>query len=696
MRSEDGGDVHYGQQVSGGSNTMYDSYPRIVLTKILLAVIWPGWAMALAQRPFSLQDSAYDYFTIRVVDRQTGRGVPMVELRTVNNISYFTDSNGTIAFYEAGLMDRDVFFYVESHGYEFPKDGFGFRGIRLKTSQGAGVVIKIDRINIAERLYRVTGQGIYRDSVLAGHSVPLENPVLNGQVVGQDSVDTCIYHGRLFWFWGDTSRPSYPLGHFAMAGAFSDLPGRGGLDPAIGVNLEYCVDEKGFSRPLCRLKERGLVWLDGFLTVKDKEGRERIIAKFARLKNLGDVYERGLVVFNDSTQSFEPLLRTGPDLLPYPNFGHAVGVNVDGQEYYYFATQFPLAVRMRVKAQWDCVIDPNRYEVLTSLQAGRSAEERQQRLDLAGADRPYCWVGFGDLTGDEASAKASVSKALKAEKQNVHLYDIESGKQVAPHGGSVYFNTYRRRWVMIFVQQFGESSFLGEVWYAEADSPVGPWAYARKIVTHNKYSFYNPKHHPYFDQDGGRVLFFEGTYSQTFSGSAENPTPLYDYNQIMYRLNLDDRRLALPVSVYQVRDRQGPTDYLLRDGVEKAGKWDLIASIPFYAIEPAKTYSGLVPVYARKILAGKGQTISLSLSRPHPTAEPLFYAWPPDDPTDENPCIVLLYDYRHASTGRHLYSTKPALSEKGWIRTENPLCRVWKAPPEVLLLDGKAKPTAGH
>ena len=34
---------------------------------------------------------------------------------------------------------------------------------------------------------------------------------------------TCIYYGRLFWMWGDTGRPSYPLGNFAMSGAVSDL-----------------------------------------------------------------------------------------------------------------------------------------------------------------------------------------------------------------------------------------------------------------------------------------------------------------------------------------------------------------------------------------------------------------------------------------------------------------------------------------
>ncbi len=67
-------------------------------------------------------------FRIQVVDEQTGRGVPLVELRTVNQIRYVTDSNGIVAFDEPGLFNRKVFFTVTSHGYEAAKDGFGYRG----------------------------------------------------------------------------------------------------------------------------------------------------------------------------------------------------------------------------------------------------------------------------------------------------------------------------------------------------------------------------------------------------------------------------------------------------------------------------------------------------------------------------------------------------------------------------------------
>ncbi len=675
---------------------MQKNHTKITLTILLVVLISFCSIMSLKQRQSASEDLSCKYFKIQVVDRQTGRGVPLVELRTTNNIRYFTDSNGIAAFYEPGLMDREVFFFVESHGYEFPKDGFGFHGTRLKTKSGGSAVIKINRINIAERLYRVTGQGIYRDSILTGHPVPLQNPVLNGQVMGQDSVFTCLYHGRLFWMWGDTSRPSYPLGHFAMAGALSDLPEQGGLDPATGVNLEYYVSEDGFSRPISPLKEPGLVWLDGLLTVKDNEGQERMVAKYARLKNLGEVLERGLVVFNDATQLFEPLIRSGVEYLPFSNSGHAFSVDVDSREYYYFARPFPLAVRMRVRADWDDVIDANCYEVLTALKPKGPPGKLAPRLNPGESDKSYCWFRFDELTGYDVTAQKSVIEALREESKDVHLYDMETGKEISPHNGTVYFNSYRQRWISIFVQQFGESSFLGEVWYAEADSPVGPWAYTRKIVTHNKYSFYNPKHHPFFDKDGGRIIFFEGTYTHTFSGSEENATPRYDYNQIMYRLNLDDSRLALPVAVYQVRDRQGQKSYLLRDEVEKAGEWDRVESVPFYAIEPVKANDGLIAVYADTISVKSGRTISLNVNRSGPSARLLFYALASDNRKKENSRVTALFEYRHADTGRRLYSTEQQMQESDWIRTENPLCLVWKPPSTTLLLDSRAKPPLGH
>ena len=107
------------------------------------------------------------------------------------------------------------------------------------------------------------------------------------------------------------------------------------------------------------------------------------------------------------------------------------------------------------------------------------------------------------------------------------------------------------------------ATVLGEIWYAEADRPEGPWVQARKIITHaNKpgdaHDFYNPTQHPFFDRDGGRVIYLEGTYVNTFSGNP-HPTPYYEYNQIMYRLDLSDPQLKLAVRPEMRKNPSGLT-----------------------------------------------------------------------------------------------------------------------------------------
>lgn len=163
---------------------------------------------AFAEQPFEL----------RFIDAESGRGIPLVEAWTVNDIPHVSDSHGRVAFDEPGLLGRRVFFKLRSHGYEIPKDGLGMAGVRVETKPGGRAEFKLKRNNIAERMYRITGQGIYADSVKLGHETPIKEPLFNAQVVGQDSCQAAVYRGRVRWFWGDTSRASYPLGHFQTAG----------------------------------------------------------------------------------------------------------------------------------------------------------------------------------------------------------------------------------------------------------------------------------------------------------------------------------------------------------------------------------------------------------------------------------------------------------------------------------------------
>ena len=93
------------------------------------------------------------------------------------------------------------------------------------------------------------------------------------------------------------------------------------------------------------------------------------------------------------------------------------------------------------------------------------------------------------------------------------------------------------------MEAFGKPSTFGELWYAEADSPTGPWGKAVKVLTHENYTFYNPRLHPEFTPEGSPILIFEGTYTGN-SRDRRRSTPRYDYNQILYRLDLDDPQLA--------------------------------------------------------------------------------------------------------------------------------------------------------
>lgn len=477
-------------------------------------------------------------FGIRVVDDATGRGVPLVVLKTTSSLEFVTDSNGYVAIDEPDLMGRRVFFSISSHGYEFPADGFGIRGASVDVTAGESATLEIKRVNIAERMYRVTGGGIYADSVALGIDVPLEEPLLNAQVTGQDSVQTAVYQGRLHWFWGDTNRASYLLGQFRTAGAVSELPDQGGLDPAQGVNLRYFTGEDGFSRPMFELDRKGLVWVDGVCTVPGPDGAERLICHYSVMQDLGTRLAHGLAVFDDETEMFLPVVPFPNDALLYPQ-GQAFHVTEDGEDWIYFAVPYPL---VRVRAEWEEVTDPARYEAFSPLPEGRRfdiADLQLERTDEGAVE--YGWKRNTGIVSAKEEQDLVKSGELTPRESRLRTVDAATNEPILLHGGSVRWNEFRERWVMIALETYGHS-LLGEMWYLEAEQPEGPWARGVKIVTHEDYSFYNPTHHAYFDQEGGRLIYFEGTYTHTFSGT-KHPTPRYDYNQVMYRLDLADERL---------------------------------------------------------------------------------------------------------------------------------------------------------
>jgi hypothetical protein len=549
-------------------------------------------------------------------------------------------------------MGRTVFLHLASHGYEAPEERFGYRGAAVRLRPGGRATLTLRRLNVARRLYRLTGAGIYRDSLLVGRP-PGGRFTADGPTIGQDSVSTVVHRGRIHWFWGDSLRPEHPLGNFRVTGAVSLPPAGGGLDPEVGVDLEYFVDERGFARPMVEMPDEGAVWLEAPMVLHDG-GEERMFAAFSRVAPGLNTRERGLLAYDDSRSRFVPLASFPVDAPARPA-GHAFEAVDGGRRNFYFATPYPL---VRVAATAEALADPNRYQAFTPLRPDGSVE-RTARGALA-----YRWR-YGAPPLDPERRQELVEAGTLAPEEGAELRDLATGEPVASKAGSVAWNRYRRRWVMI-AQQVGGSSHLGEIWYAEADTPLGPWVYAVKVVTHDTYSFYNPKHHPMLDPPDGRVLYFDATYSTLFSGRRE-PTPLYDYNQVLYALDLDDPRLVLPVPVYDpgVRAGIGPaTRSELR--LEGAGPADErpAPAIPFFALDRLRP--GAVRIGRR---AGGGLERLDADARGRATA---FFALPPSAP--EQVGTGLLYEVTEGD-GPPRYELAPRDAEPA-----RPLCRVWRNP----------------
>lgn len=476
------------------------------------------------------------YFAIEVIDAQTGRGVPMVELKTTSATSYYTDSNGLVAFNEPGLIDKKVFFSIESHGYEFPADAFGIRGVILQPKPGGSVTLKINRLNIAQRLYRITGQGIYRDTVLLGRKPPIDEPLINAQVTGQDGILNIIHRSKLYWFYGDTLKLSYPLGNFAMTGATTDLPDK--LDPQVGINLHYFTQADGFVKSMAPVKGEGVVWLFGVVNVNDESGHERMLAMYQRRRGLGPVLENGFMVYNDDKEQFEKLKEIPLDPPVYPT-GYPSRVKVDGVDYIYFTAPYPV---LRCRADYKSYLDLSGYEVYTCLNPDGKTLDRDETGKLI-------WAWKKNVPPLNPAKQQELIKAgkMKLDESPERLTDIDTAKPILLNNCSCFWNDYRKKYIMIASQSMG-ATMLGEVYFAESDQPQGPWTKAKKIITHaNKkddaHDFYNPTQHPFLDKENGKIIYLEGSYVNTFSGNP-HPTPYYEYNQIMYKLDLSDPRLT--------------------------------------------------------------------------------------------------------------------------------------------------------
>lgn len=424
---------------------------------------------------------------IDVTDEASGWPVPLVELRTTHNVRFVSDNAGVIAFDLPELMGEETWFFVKGHGYEVEEDGFGYRGVRLTPVPGGRLGVKVRRVLPGRRLGRITGAGIFGESQKLG----LESGWKDQGILGCDSVQTAVHGGRLWWAWGDTTLARYPLGLFHMIGATTELRPLAGFEPPVRLRYDYIADETGRPRVIARMQGDGPTWIGGCVSLPAQDGGRRLVACYDKIEAPLSTYETGLCVWDDEKARFDRhkvIWKRGdesPKPPPTPRGHPVMWKDEAGKGWVLFGDPFP---GLKCGASFEAWSDPGAWQVL------------QAQSEVATRD---------------------------------------GGERVRPHRGSIAWNAYRRKWVAVFTQHGGKPSMLGEIWYAESDLPFGPWAGAVKVVTHANYTFYNPRLHPEFTPADSPVLLFEGTYTHTFANHAD-PTPRHDYNQILYRLDLDD------------------------------------------------------------------------------------------------------------------------------------------------------------
>lgn len=428
---------------------------------------------------------------VEIVDKENGWPVPLVELRTTHEQRFVSDNAGLIAIDDPELLDRNVWFHVKGHGYGVKKDGFGYEGLRTSPVAGGTIRIEVERRNIAKRLGRLTGGGLFAEAQKLGEDVPDEAP----GIFGCDSVLMARHAGKLFWLWGDTTVPGYPLGVFDSTAATTAARPIREFKPPLFLKFDHFRDAEGKPRGVAKLPGDGPTWLTGMISLPYRLGEapETLVATYSKIRGHLEEYEVGLCEWSPETGKFTPgkvLWKQGDGekgLIPkgHPFFWK----DPEGKEWVLFGDPFPTLRFRATSVSWN---EPATWEKIPEPANPRSAED---------------------------------------------------GSEVKPHRGSVAWNPFRKKWITLFTQHFGKPSAFGEIWYAEADVPTGPWGKAVKILTHDNYTFYNPRIHPELTPDDANFIVFEGTYTAEFA-DRPNPTPRYNYNQILYRLDLDDPKLA--------------------------------------------------------------------------------------------------------------------------------------------------------
>ena len=223
----------------------------------------------------------------------------------------------------------------------------------------------------------------------------------------------------------------------------------------------------------------------------DEKGAPHLVTAYMKTKGSLRAYEWGLLAWDDKTSKLETLRvlwnqsEQTPEPPPRPE-GH----------------EFSLEGRWRktMGAVW---------RSLSRLALPRDVRgvDQPRHVGSAQTAKSRCPVGGGDeITPHRGSDRVeSISRAVRFNLHAIARQTVAAWRDLVRRGGL-------------------------------AARPLGT---GRESARHEHYTFYNPMIHAEMTPAGSPALFFAGTYSMDFS-DARQRTPRYDYNQVLYRLDLDE------------------------------------------------------------------------------------------------------------------------------------------------------------
>lgn len=507
-----------------------------------------------------------EYFRILAVEVDSNgieSGIPLVLFRTAGNyISLFTDSAGNAAFNEPGLMDGPLFFNVLADGYEIdpspsveiyelPYDS----GVVLNVSKYGSAKVLMRRTQMAARLYRLTGSGLYRDSVLTNASGDIPDSIISScreviddvGVLGQDTVMTGTYKGKVFWFFGDTtcqrSARQNNCEDYGMytVGATSCVPQSNGKCKANEPpGLKYFSSQEGgflHVKPMAPdiAPYEQNTWIAAVMVFTNSNGEEVMYSNY--MKNPGDgenagSIQSGMAKWNDALEVFEAT-SSWPLDIAFLNGVHTMqllgeDVNADGYVY--------MSGGLRVLATEETVIEYTSYQ--------------QYNLDTHMWE--YLYAGLGRLGEGNSTTAKHVGATTR--KIKLHLTSLlPSSWSVA----SVEWSEYVGMYVVL-----GNGGMHGGIYLAVGPRVTGPWSKGVLVASHNTSgtSCYNQVLLPHLFRDNGRYIQFACTFTAMWSdtdnefsdsswstclfgmndgANCANTVPRYEYNNLVYEVDVE-------------------------------------------------------------------------------------------------------------------------------------------------------------